>query len=347
MKYGLPRIADSKRLAKLLGVNTKELQWLCNPVVSHRRKFKPKSSKHYTTHWIKKKTRGWRLIEAPKSRLKSVQRIIVDTILNRVPVHPLSCGFSVGKNILDYAKPHVGRAICLKMDLDNFFMHINTGRAWGLFRRIGYCRFVSHQLALLVTVAADDEAFAEHDKKLGVERIDPRLESLLRSRHLPQGAPTSPAIANLCAFGLDSRLSGLARSIGGVHYTRYADDLLLSGNLSFGRHLDRLPSFIGGIAIEEGFQVNFHKTRVMYQSQQQKSGGIVLNSRVNLCRKEYDLLKATLFNCIQSGPASQNRHGHAHFREHLLGRIKWLTQLNPRKARKLSQLFEQIEFENG
>ncbi|MGF6725986.1 hypothetical protein P3T43_005371 [Paraburkholderia sp. GAS41] len=43
-----------------------------------------------------------------------------------------------------------------------------------------------------------------------------------RTRHLPQGAPTSPALANLCAFRLDLRLAGLARALGAT-YTRYAD----------------------------------------------------------------------------------------------------------------------------
>jgi hypothetical protein len=56
----------------------------------------------------------------------------------------------------------------------------------------------------------------------------------LRTPHLPQGAPTSPALANLAAFVLDARLSGLARAADAT-YTRYADDLAFSGDARVGR----------------------------------------------------------------------------------------------------------------
>src|SRR6185295_12236855 len=84
---------------------------------------------------------------------------------------------------------------------------------------------------------------------------------LYRPPHLPQGAPTSPSLANLCAFRLDARLAGLARAAE-ANYTRYADDLLFSGAGDFARGAKRLIPLIGAIAMDEGFHVNWRKTRI-------------------------------------------------------------------------------------
>ena len=73
--------------------------------------------------------------------------------------------------------------------------------------------------------------------------------------HLPQGAPTSPAMANLAAFGLDRRLTGLARAYA-VTYTRYADDLAFSGGHRLGRHAPTFIRRVTAIVGAEGFAVN-------------------------------------------------------------------------------------------
>ena len=79
--------------------------------------------------------------------------------------------------------------------------------------------------------------------------------------HLPQGAPTSPALTNIAAFRLDCRLSGLARSAGAV-YSRYADDLAFSGSEDFSRVVERFAAHATAIALQERFSVNHHKTRI-------------------------------------------------------------------------------------
>src|ERR1700733_6552654 len=101
--------------------------------------------------------------------------------------------------------------------------------------------------------------------------------------HLPQGAPTSPSLANLCAYRLDCRLSGLAASAGAV-YTRYADDMAFSGDHAFHRAITRFRHHACATILEEGFSVHHRKSRVMRQGVRQRLAGLVVNDRLNVIR---------------------------------------------------------------
>src|SRR6185437_13759554 len=154
-------------------------------------------------------------------------------------------------------------------------------------------------------------------------------------------APTSPALANIAAFRLDCRLSALARAAGAA-YTRYADDLVFSGAESFPRAATRFAARVGAIALEEGFGVNFRKTRLMRAGQQQRVAGIVVNQAPSVPRRDLETLEAILTNCVRYGPESQNRDGHPNLRAHLEGRIGFVHMVAPAKAERLRALFEKI-----
>lgn len=162
--------------------------------------------------------------------------------------------------------------------------------------------------------------------------------------HLPAGAPTSPALANLAAFGLDTRLAGLARTFG-ANYTRYADDLTFSGDTTLARRVTRFLGIVAEITADEGYAINQRKTRVMPQTTRQQVTGIVVNSHNNVSRTEYDRLKAVLHNCARNGPVAENRDNHSDFRAHLNGRVTWAENINPQRARKLRTLYDQIAWD--
>jgi RNA-directed DNA polymerase len=71
---------------------------------------------------------------------------------------------------------------------------------------------------------------------------------------------------------------------------------------------------------------------------------IVVNETPNIPRPEYDAFKATLWNCVRLGPASQNRDGHADFRRHLEGRLAWVSSIHESRGKKLRALFERIDW---
>jgi hypothetical protein len=159
--------------------------------------------------------------------------------------------------------------------------------------------------------------------------------------HLPQGAPSSPALANLSAFRLDLRLAALADDAG-VCYTRYADDLAFSGERELARGIDSFKRTVAAIAAGEGFAVNPRKTRLMLQSQRQQLTGVVVNARANARRDDYENLKAAIHNCARYGPSQQNRENVDDFRAHLAGRIAYVSQLNPVRGARLAASFATI-----
>jgi hypothetical protein len=164
--------------------------------------------------------------------------------------------------------------------------------------------------------------------------------------HLPQGAPTSPALANLCAYRLDCRLAALAASLG-ARYTRYADDLSFSGGDELERGARRFQVLVCRVALEEGFEVHTRKSRFMRRGVRQQLAGVVVNERPNVKRADYDALKAILCNCARHGPTSQNRDGRPDFRNYLLGRIAYVGLIHPARGAKLRALFGRIAWENS
>jgi hypothetical protein len=142
---------------------------------------------------------------------------------------------------------------------------------------------------------------------------------------------------------LDCRLAGLAQAAG-AEYTRYADDLAFSGDDRFDQSASRFSVHIMAVALEEGFQVNAHKTRIMRQSVRQHLAGLVTNQHANIKRSDFDQLKAILTNCLRHGPATQNRNAHPNFRAHLEGRISFIQSIHPERGAKLREIFQQIDW---
>jgi hypothetical protein len=108
--------------------------------------------------------------------------------------------------------------------------------------------------------------------------------------------------------------------------------------------VERFSTHVAAILVEEGFNVNHWKTRIMRQGVQQRLAGLVANQRLNVRRSDFDRLKATLNNCVRHGPESQNRIAHPPFRAHLDGRVGWVESVNPAKGQRLRAVFEQIRW---
>ena len=305
--WGLPALVSVGQLADWLCLGVTELEWLADLRGTAR-------PGHYHYQTVAKQSGASRLLEAPKVRLKAAQRRILREILDLVPGHGAAHGFRVGRSIRSFVAPHIGQAVVVRMDLRDFFPSIGRARVQAVFRTLGYPESVADLLGGLCTNKA------------------PMGGPLYRQPHLPQGAPSSPALANLCFYRADCRLAGLAAAAG-LPYTRYADDLAFSGDSVS----DALVARVGAIVQEEGFAVQFRKTRLMRQGVRQHLAGLVVNAVCNVKREEFDRLKAALHNCAQRGPGEESR-------DVLAGRVGFVESVNPGRGRKLRAILDRIEW---
>ena len=337
-RFNVPRVDNAGDLADLLGLSMPELLWF-GDTKGYQRRSNRERLQHYGSRWVPTRSGGVRLLEAPRPRLRTLQRQVLDDLLGPVPVHPAAHGFVTGRSVLTGALPHVGAEVVITLDLESFFASIGAERVYGVLRSIGYPEPVSHLLTGLCTQATPFRVLADMPRTAA--HFAPfRLRRRLATAHLPQGSPTSPQLANLCAFSLDRRLSAYAAAIGAT-YTRYADDLTFSGSGIAVRQRGVVAA-VSRIAVEEGFAVNRAKTRVQGRDGRQQVTGVVVNTATRIPREEYDLLRAILHNCVTHGPDGQNRLQHRNFRAHLLGRIAWVAFLDAERGRRLRTTFDRI-----
>ena len=340
--WSIPIIESPRALAGWLGITPSELRWFADlKGLSYKNSESQRSHYHYRV--LSKQSGGLRLIEAPKLRLKAIQRQILARILESVPPHPAVHGFLKGRSIKTFVAPHVEQRVVLRMDLHNFFPSFGAARIGGVFRTLGYPERVADLLAGICTNAVPRDVW----EQAGTETNKVQLHEahLAYGRpHVPQGAPTSPALANICTYRLDCRLAGLAKSVR-AEYTRYADDLAFSStDVHFERRIETFSLHVAAILMEEGFTVNFRKTRIMHRGVRQYLAGLVTNRRINVIRVDFDRLKATLTNCVRLGPESQNRMAHPQFRSHLEGRVGFVEMINATRGERLRRIFEQIQW---
>lgn len=135
--WRVPALATTRELATWIGFDLDALE-----VLADRRGISCASTdqraRHYRYAWIPKASGGQRLVEAPKWRLRTAQRRILDGILDHIPPHEAAHGFRQGRSVVTFAQQHVGRAVVLRVDLQAFFASVFAARVIGILRTAGY-----------------------------------------------------------------------------------------------------------------------------------------------------------------------------------------------------------------
>jgi RNA-directed DNA polymerase len=284
-------------LAKLLGVIPGEL----NEVIQNR-------GRYYRTIRLAKPDGGSRVLRVPDDRLKILQSRIKGRILDQIPL--LSCvhGGVKGRSVFTNAKPHIGKEIVFTMDIQDFFPSVGRGMVTTIYDFLG---FDSEALAMLVDATTWDD-------------------------QLPQGTPTSSALANLAMYRVDMRQSCMARQ-NGFAYTRYIDDLALSGS----RRLLDFRGMVQRIVEEQGFTINPAKIRTMPASTRQVVTKIVVNQKLNLPRERYISIRRRVAE-VASSPTRPSPDIDV-----IRGQLSWLSSVNPKKGLRLRCRMESAIYLHG
>jgi hypothetical protein len=234
----------------------------------------------YHTFTIPKRSGGVRTISAPNEALKKVQQGLIPFIMAGNPIHPLAMGFMPGKSIVHHIKPHRTQAVLMRLDIHDFFGTVSAA-------------MVSAALKESITTIFDVDNYewralaprvsAWHPLLQAASNFDAthlRLRELVTSPApglgLPQGAPTSPILANACFLEVDKAMAHMA-TLHGARYTRYADDLLFSWETDSPNEMNHIMRSSGAILKRSGFSLNRTKTRVMWPAKKAIVCGVVIH----------------------------------------------------------------------
>ncbi|WP_163832801.1 reverse transcriptase family protein [Spartinivicinus ruber] len=330
----LPIIKSYLQLATMMGVSLAELRFL-----AFSRNVSQVS--HYQHFLLPKKNGGTRLISAPMPRLKRVQYWVQANILESVALHDAAHGFVTKRSIVSNAEPHVGKAVVINMDLADFFPTISYPRVKGVFSHLGYGEGIATVLALITTAQTVTPVELDGKQYFVGQGV----------RHLPQGAPSSPALTNIICRRLDKRILGTAQKLG-FAYTRYADDLSFSSEQGEPAKVRQLLWRIKRIVKEEGFAVHPNKTRVMYRHKRQEVTGVVVNDKPSVDRRTLKRFRALLFQIEKDGITGKSwgtKSGKesAALIPSIDGYANYVAMVSPEKGVKLQQQVAKIKQQQG
>lgn len=175
--------------------------------------------------------RRMRRIATPSPNLMAQQRWILHRILHTATRHQASVAFHRNTDVVEAAWTHCGCRWLIKLDVENFFESIYEPKIFRVFADLGYPRLLAFELTRLCTRIVPTSNERREGGPIVPRRRSSEAEAypfrFLPLGSLPQGAPTSPLLANLAVRALDEEIQAIAREHGLV-YTRYADDIALS-----------------------------------------------------------------------------------------------------------------------
>lgn len=309
--------ADVIKISETIDVPVGKLYMLSNDRSPRKRRRKSKYTNYHTVIIHRGRGHKNRRLSVPNGFLKTVQRRILEHYLYKLDVSEFSTAYCRGRSLLDNASPHIGKEYMVKLDISHFFDNIDDDMVFMIMRQLGMSMPATSMLTNLC----------------------------VHNGRLPQGAPTSPYIANLVMKHFDEKL-GLWCAENNITYTRYCDDITLSGTKKAIKS-SHLVSRIRRMLYRMGFDLNEKKTVFVSSSQQQKVTGIVVNEKPQISREMRRMIRQEVYYCTKFGVTeSVKRNGldvpEKEYLNSLLGRISFALQIDPANA-EMQSYFDTVK----
>ena len=220
--------------------------------------------KFYSVYQIPKKNGKFRTLEAPSPLLKKIQTKILQIFIPR-RTSRAATAFEKKRNIKQNAQIHLNRPAIIGLDIKNFFPSVKFNLVWDYFKNQNIAEEPARLIAMFCTF----------------------------NGHLPQGAVTSPFLANRLLRRFDEKILKYCQLVN-VNYSRYADDITFSGNINSALK-DRLIKLVRKELVLYGLQLNNEKIRVQYRNNRQEVTGITVNEKLQAPRELRRTLRQKMY----------------------------------------------------
>lgn len=191
-------------------------------------------------------------LRVPCKGLKALQRSLNHDVLKHLDRERASyC--RAGRGVLRAAAAHEHRPALLHRDIAKFFPSVSPSRVVRTLIGEGFSPYHARLITSVCTLDGE----------------------------LPQGAPTSVTLGNLVLKSLDRRLSALCRKHG-LTYTRYVDDLAISGGEI---RLRNIAAHIDRIIADEGWETGEDKGGLYGRGEYREYLGISVGGLLEVGKK--------------------------------------------------------------
>lgn len=235
--------------------------------------------------------------------MRFVQYRILTRLLNDLTIPEYIHAFEKNKSIPVMARLHTNKKVVLSLDLKDFFHSIKQKTVKEILESLGAASLPARTLSEICTYKS----------------------------FVPQGALTSPKIANIITAKTFGPVVKEYCAQKGLTLTIYADDITMSSNTP-GLDIPEILEDVYRIVRSFGFRINFLKTKVMTSSRRQYVCGVVVNTKTNMLKKDRYKLRAIVHNIVNNGvesEATKSNLSPLEFISYIKGRINWFKQLNP------------------